>query len=224
MRTRRPGKPNRTCVRCGTPFYASPSRLARGGGSCCSHECAHPRLQPLRGIEARNALTESHLWIVDSVIISWFRFAPCGVDPGDLLSIGFIGLLKAAEFWDPARGPFEMYARAVVRTEIQDALRKHGRRGDFEAASLQDLMCDDGNAFADGEADPRPGPEETVIAGALWATLRALPLMEATAIRLTILHGLLLREAATVEGCTSRVIQQRRARGLSKMRVLMEAP
>ncbi len=74
-----------------------------------------------RSPELRDALIVRHMGLVNS-IARHFAF-----DPGmreDLTQVGYVGLIKAVEQFDPTIGvPFEAYARPVISGEISHYLR-----------------------------------------------------------------------------------------------------
>jgi RNA polymerase sigma-B factor len=69
----------------------------------------------------RAALIERHLPLVRSIAR---RFAGAGEPLDDLVQVGAIGLIKAVDRFDPARGtPLEPYAAAAIAGEIRHHLR-----------------------------------------------------------------------------------------------------
>jgi len=74
--------------------------------------------------EEREKLITEHVGLVRHVVGRVAVRLPDGVDRDDLESAGIIGLIKAADRFDPARGvKFATYASAVVRGEVMEALR-----------------------------------------------------------------------------------------------------
>ncbi len=69
----------------------------------------------------RAALIERHLPLVRSIAR---RYAGAGEPLDDLVQVGAIGLIKAVDRFDPARGtPLEPYAAAAIAGEIRHHLR-----------------------------------------------------------------------------------------------------
>jgi len=69
----------------------------------------------------RHRLIERHLPLVRSIAV---RFAGGGEPLEDLVQVGAIGLIKAADRYDPARGvSFEAYAAPLIAGEIRHHLR-----------------------------------------------------------------------------------------------------
>jgi RNA polymerase sigma-B factor len=76
---------------------------------------------PARSDPGRAALIERHLPLVRSIAR---RFAGAGEPLDDLVQVGAIGLIKAVDRFDPARGPrLEPYAAAAISGEIRHHLR-----------------------------------------------------------------------------------------------------
>ncbi len=76
-------------------------------------------------MESRNAFIESHLPLVISIARK--RAEHGGIEFEDLVQEGIIGLITAAEKFDPSRGfRFSTYATWWVRQAIDDAILKHG--------------------------------------------------------------------------------------------------
>jgi RNA polymerase primary sigma factor len=75
-------------------------------------------------IEDRSSFIESHLPLVISIAK---RKANEGVDFDDLVQEGILGLITAADKFDPGRGfRFSTYATWWIRQAIDDAVLKHG--------------------------------------------------------------------------------------------------
>lgn len=77
-----------------------------------------------RSDEARNALAELYLPVVDRLAGIMLQKLPHGVQVEDLKSCGFFGLLGAISRFDPERGVrFETYCVGRVRGAMLDSLR-----------------------------------------------------------------------------------------------------
>jgi RNA polymerase sigma factor for flagellar operon FliA len=75
----------------------------------------------------RNKLVEEHLSLVDTIIKFHFRKIPVMVstEREDLFQVGCLGLLDAAQRFDPKRDiQFKTYAQFRIRGQINDYLRK----------------------------------------------------------------------------------------------------
>jgi RNA polymerase sigma-B factor len=74
-----------------------------------------------RSLELRDRIVLSHMTLVKSIAA---HHAPTPSQRDDLEQVGFVGLIKAVERYDPNLGvPFEAYARTVVSGEIFHYLR-----------------------------------------------------------------------------------------------------
>lgn len=68
---------------------------------------------------------ERHTGLVKSIALRLAR--SCGEDPEDLIQIGYMGLLKAAQRFEPERGlQFSTYAVPMIAGEIRSQLRDQG--------------------------------------------------------------------------------------------------
>ena len=78
---------------------------------------------------------------VQSRVRKWKRLG--GVDPQDLEQIAWLGLVEALRGYQPDRGPFEPWARGVMRRRIEDAVKsaqrvKHRLVSDALTLTLED--------------------------------------------------------------------------------------
>ena len=89
------------------------------GGSACRDDHLP------RAIRQRNARIERYRNLVRPIALHYHR---CCAEPlDDLVQVGLLGLLRAAELYAPATGtPFDAYARPHVRGAILHYLRDHG--------------------------------------------------------------------------------------------------
>ena len=72
----------------------------------------------------RNALIESHVALVEHVVLRLSAGFPRHVDRSELVSAGMIGLVEAADRYDPSRGiPFSRFAATRIRGAMLDAVR-----------------------------------------------------------------------------------------------------
>lgn len=80
------------------------------------------RHRPLRRHQRRDQLLLNHRLLVRPIALHYAQLSPEPVD--DLMQVGLMGLLRAAESYDPETGiPFESYARPHIRGAILHHLR-----------------------------------------------------------------------------------------------------
>lgn len=83
------------------------------------------------------------------------EFGSCGIEFEDLISICFVGLVKAAYRYDPDSGnAFSTFAFPVIRNEVRAELRKVRRRHTASILSL-DEQREDGCLIAEMIPDQR---------------------------------------------------------------------
>ncbi|HZR95417.1 MAG TPA: sigma-70 family RNA polymerase sigma factor [Gaiellaceae bacterium] len=76
-------------------------------------------------LDERDRLLREHLPLVRRIA---YRYRGFGLPVDDLMQEGAIGLLEAAERFDPARGrDFERFARVRIKGAIRNALTERGR-------------------------------------------------------------------------------------------------
>lgn len=89
---------------------------------------------------ARDELAVKHLDLVGRVVGRLVVRRPATLDRDDLLSVGTIGLLKAARTYEPLRGAsFRTYAYMAIRAAVLDELRRHDPLPRGARARLKDL-------------------------------------------------------------------------------------
>lgn len=77
--------------------------------------------------QRRDDLVEAHLHIVEPIARRLLITLPITFELEDLIAQGNLGLVKAADRYDPARhdgAPFDAYARHVVRGSMLDSVRR----------------------------------------------------------------------------------------------------
>ena len=116
-----------------------------------------PPAAPLRGLRARNALVEKNLNLVAFFVDKFLRrYSTRGMERADLVQEGMIGLMRAAEMFDPSRGfRFSTYANWWIRQRIERAWR-HGNfaakvpaRYDLREADSESQWMQDARNLAD---------------------------------------------------------------------------
>lgn len=75
----------------------------------------------------RDALVETHLDLVRTIALALSRSLPAYFDLDDLISAGYLGLIRAATHYRPRlhnQTPFAAYARPAIRGAILDSVRR----------------------------------------------------------------------------------------------------
>jgi len=87
----------------------------------------HGRPTAAVDLAARNRLVEAHMYLVREISGGIAATSAAGkIDPADLFGEGAVGLLEAAQTFDPGSGvPFEAFARRRIKGAIFDGIRKH---------------------------------------------------------------------------------------------------
>ncbi|CAK9250356.1 unnamed protein product [Sphagnum jensenii] len=105
-------------------------------------------------------LIEKYRYKVKIIALRMARDLPASVDVDDLFSMGFLGLMDAAEKFDPSRNvQFDTYAEFRIRGAIIDELRKQ----DWVPRSARDRMDAFNRASAEVEAKTGQKPTDREI-------------------------------------------------------------
>ena len=179
----------------------------------------------------RNARVEQHLAIVEPVARHYA--ANSGQDQEDLRQVGLLGLLRAAERFEPGRSvPFAAFAKPHIRGAIlhylrdgaaliriprrDQAISSHASDG-MNAATQRRLMSHDLEQIQ--EMEPvRTKPESLECSTAVLTALADLERPERQAVKHVVLKGQSLRQAGRCIGVSAMTVQRRLKRGLNSMR------
>ena len=78
-----------------------------------------------RSDEERERLIIDHVPLLKHIVGRMFYDVPGALDRDDLFGFGMLGLIMAADSWDPSRGlAFSTYAYPRIRGAILDELRR----------------------------------------------------------------------------------------------------
>lgn len=127
-----------------------------------------PAEHPYAGALDRDKLILDHVPLLKHIVGRLAVDLPSSVDRDDLIGYGMIGLVQAADSWEPARGlKFSTFAFARIRGAILDELR----RADFLPRGRREKVRELERTAARLEqaAGTAPSPEE--LAGALGVEL-----------------------------------------------------
>lgn len=112
----------------------------------------------------RNNLVIAHVGLVKAMAHRLAQRLPSQVEMNELISVGVIGLIDAADRYKPALGvPFDAFARRRVQGAMLDALRDL----DWAPRSLRRMRRDLDSATASLRHELRREPTEDEVAGRL---------------------------------------------------------
>ena len=180
----------------------------------------------------RNARVEHHMRLVEPLARRYA--AKSGQDPDDLLQVGLMGLLRAAERYEGQREiPFSAFARPHIRGAILHYLRDKAAiirlpralqscdRDDgagFNAATQQRRLVSLADDLISQETDATIELDRSEQRRQLSQALQRLSRQERIALEEVILKGQSLRDVGNQTGVSAMTIQRRVKRGLAQMR------
>lgn len=176
--------------------------------------CPKGKTGPLT--EEQAALVASHDWMVGWTVRRWVTWSP-GIDLDEIRSRVRVGLIRAAQLFDPGRGLlFSTFAvhwcrQAVTRYFLLQS-RQPRRMADLGTAT------DEGD-FGLDPATAEPGPARQAAARELVRRfLRWLHPLERRVLRMRFLQGYHLEEVGDVLGISRERVRQLESRALRKIR------
>lgn len=159
-------------------------------------------------MEAVAIRAEDHLRFAWAIAHRWSKagLPPC-FDLDELFAVASLGLVKAAQSFDPSKGTWSTYAGRCMHNEIRMAVRSAGRDGKREALRLDAPAGEDGDAtvgeFIPDDSAPQPGEalETRDERRRLWAAVDGLKPRARDAVRLVYGgEGMEQAKAATLMG------------------------
>ena len=183
----------------------------------------------------RNARVEHHMRLVEPLAR---RYASkSGQDPDDLLQVGLMGLLRAAERYEGQRDiPFSAFARPHIRGAILHYLRDKAAiirlpralqtsdrdaGAGFNAATQQRRLVPLDDDLISQTTDPTSELDRRDHRRQLTGALQRLSRQERIALEEVILKGQSLRDVGHQVGVSAMTIQRRVKRGLAQLRQLL---
>lgn len=119
-------------------------------------------------VEDRSRLIQENLFLVDILVGRMVTQVPSFMNKDDMRSAGMLGLLDAANKFDPSKNIlFKTFAEHRIRGSILDEMRKL----DWFSRSLRDKHNRVGRAISDLECKLGRDPEEQEIAAAMGISL-----------------------------------------------------
>lgn len=138
------------------------------------------------------------------------RWLHVPIEQEELVAEANLGLAKAAQRFDPARGtPFTAFALVYVRSAILDVIRARARRnslrdGTFAVSlSVEELADPNLPGIFHEIEDPRPQPPELVEQRETLATVLTLPKREQYALLRTVIDGAQAETVGEELGCSA---------------------
>jgi RNA polymerase sigma factor (sigma-70 family) len=180
----------------------------------------------MRTDEAVEQLVKENLGLVGAVVsrtLRLFQRLPSGYDRDDLYSDGSMGLLRAAQTYDPTRGTaFSTYAYGCIEHAILGALKRETRR-QIECISLSLLYGEEEEnpleeQFADPDADPVGAALDHCVRSLLESAVGALPERQAGVIRALYFEGDSVGQVATRSHLSMQAVQNLHAMALKGLR------
>jgi len=154
---------------------------------------------------------------------------PSAVDIEDLISAGYLGLVKAALKFDRSKGTtFTTYANIRIRGEIQDYLRgqsiisRRARENGMEEIKLVpfEAPLDDDERVKDTLVDPRPEPGAAFdLADSCNHIFENLRPRERRIFEMLYLDGLNIEQTGAIIGVSDSRIHQIKSRAIHRLRV-----
>ena len=180
----------------------------------------------------RNARVEHHMRLVEPLARRYA--AKSGQDPDDLLQVGLMGLLRAAERYEGQRKiPFSAFARPHIRGAILHYLRDKAAiirlpralqssdrdvGAGFNAAPQQRRLVSLADDLISQETDATIELDRSEFRRQLSQAIQRLSRQERIALEEVILKGQSLRDVGNQTGVSAMTIQRRVKRGLAQMR------
>jgi hypothetical protein len=166
------------CVWCGNTFGRD--HRGRDGRKYCSHRCALAAARRRRNPEGKPRRSKYDDWISplspderDSLVLNhaqlceWAarqlkRKLPPYIDFDEIVAEGYVGLVQAAQRYDPARGEFKPFAWGYIKGYILNTAKPAWREA--LNPSLDAMREQFGELPARYDTDSAPLPDEALMA------------------------------------------------------------
>jgi RNA polymerase sporulation-specific sigma factor len=175
-------------------------------------------------------MVQENFGLVGSLVSRTMRLfprLPSGYDREDLQSIGNVGLLRAAQTYDPARGvAFSTYAYKCIEYAISGELKRATDR-QIECISLSLLLGeDDDNPLEDQIADPNMDAAVAAFNSCerdmLESAMEGLPEQQVKVIRAIYFEGDSVSQIAQQWRLSTQAVQNIHLRGLKALRLRLK--
>lgn len=147
------------------------------------------------------------------------KYKSTGIDFDELISISYMGLVKAANSYQPERGKFSSLACQTIYRDIMYCIRK--RKHSIHCISLDaEYQNRDGDSYPLQEhlGAEDPGIRRLDNTGLYDDMMSCLNRKERLAIELVVVHGEKQRTAAEQMGVSQEYVSRLRSKGIEKMR------
>ena len=147
------------------------------------------------------------------------KYKSTGIDFDELTSISYMGLVKAANSYQPERGKFSTLACQIIYRDIMYCIRK--RKRSIHCISLDSERCNrDGDFYSLQESLGTEDPDIQRLdnTGLYDDMMSCLNRKERLAIELVVVHGEKQRTAAEQMGVSQAYASRLCRKGLEKMR------
>ena len=172
--------------------------------------------------EVKWVTEEKERLILDNLRLAGFmaqKYKSTGIDFEELISIGYMGLVKAANSYQPERGKFSSLACQTIYRDIMYCIRK--RKHSIHCISLDSERCNrDGDSYSLQESLGTEDPDIQRLnnTGLYEDMMSCLNRKERLAIELVVVHGEKQRTAAEQMGVSQAYASRLCRTGLEKMR------
>lgn len=153
---------------------------------------------------SRNELVEKNIKLAYFVAA---RFQNCGIEYEDLVSICFLGLIKAADTYNPERSKFSSYACRIMENEVLQEIRRVKRRK-CRTVSLDGEIGEEHDSFYEIVPDPHDCYAKFTASCLYKSWMGLLTDMEKSAVYLTLIEGKTQSEAARRMGISQSYVSR----------------
>ena len=167
-------------------------------------------------------IEEKERLVLDNLRLAGYmaqKYKSTGIDFDELTSISYMGLVKAANSYQPKRGKFSSLACQTIYRDIMYCIRK--RKRSIHCISLDSERCNrDGDFYSLQESLGTEDPDIQRLdnTGLYDDMMSCLNRKERLAIELVVVHGEKQRTAAEQMGVSQACVSRLCRTGLEKMR------
>ena len=166
-------------------------------------------------------LVEDNIKLVNYFINKYYHWIKGNED---MYQLGCLGLVKAAQKWNPGRGAFSHFAGLMIRREINQAIQysnRQMRKADEPVASL-DFRFDEGTALSSVISTGEELEEDITLKVTLEKLLNSINLRYKQVIEMLYFEGLPNKEVARILGVSDQRIRQIESLALKKMKYFLD--